>query len=132
MAENNISAVVKALMDGADGVLAAKTVIGEPVQVGDTTVIPLSDVTIGCGAGARIGGDKKNSGAGGFSAKMSPNAVLIIRGGTTKVVNIKNQDAAAKLIDLIPEVIDKFVAKDPQGDVMDDDDAIEAAFPRKK
>ncbi|MDO4284336.1 MAG: GerW family sporulation protein [Eubacteriales bacterium] len=128
MAENNITTVVKSLMDGASGVLSAKTVLGEPIQVGDTTIIPLTDITVGCAAGAN-NADRKNAGAGGFSAKMSPNSVLIIRNGIVKVVNIRNQDAASRLIDLIPELIDKFTGGTEESDLMGDDEAVEMAFP---
>ena len=46
MAENNntFSTVIKSLVDGAGGAVSSKTVVGEPVRVGDTTIIPLSDV----------------------------------------------------------------------------------------
>ena len=76
---------MQSLLDGAGTTISSKTVVGEPVIVGDTTIIPLSDVTIGCAAGAN-NADRKDSGSGGFAAKLSPSAVLIIRGGTVKVV----------------------------------------------
>ena len=78
--KNSISTVVKSLMDGAEGILTSKTVVGAPVRVGDQILIPLSDVSIGCGAGSN-GTDHKDKGAGGFSARMSPTAILIIKGG---------------------------------------------------
>ena len=84
---NNIATVVKSLMDGAEGVLTSKTVVGAPVRIGDQIIIPLSDVSVGCGAGSN-GTDHKDKGMGGFSAKMSPTAILIIKGGQTKVVNV--------------------------------------------
>ena len=101
-------------MDNAEGVLTSKTVVGEPIRIDDTIIIPLSDVTIGCGAGANnsLNGTKKDSGMGGFSAKMSPTAVLIIRDGYTKVVNVKTQDTLGKLVDSLPELIDKLLNKD--------------------
>ena len=101
---------MKSLMDNAEGVLTSKTVVGEPIRIDDTIIIPLSDVTIGCGAGANnsLNGTKKDSGMGGFSAKMSPTAVLIIRDGYTKVVNVKNQDTLGKLVDYLPELVDKI------------------------
>ena len=69
--KNSITTVVKSLMDGAEGVLTSKTVVGAPVRIGDQIIIPLSDVSIGCGAGSN-GTDHKDKGAGGFSAKMTP------------------------------------------------------------
>ena len=91
MADNNFAGVIESLMKGMNAVLSTKTVVGEATQIGDTIILPLVDVTFGVGAGASAA-DKKNGGGGGFSAKMSPSAVLVIKNGTTKLVNIKNQD----------------------------------------
>ena len=126
--KNNVSTLVKSLMDNAEGVLTSKTVVGEPIRIDDTIIIPLSDVTIGCGAGANnsLNGTKKDSGMGGFSAKMSPTAVLIIRDGYTKVVNVKTQDTLGKLVDSLPELIDKIRNKNTR---VTDDQAVDAAFP---
>ncbi len=127
--KNNIATVVKSLMDGAEGVLTSKTVVGAPVRIGEQIIIPLSDVSVGCGAGAN-GTDQKDNGAGGFSAKMTPTAILIIKGGQTKVVNIKDQTAITKLVDMIPDVIDKL--KQKKSPMISNEDALKAAFPEPK
>ena len=127
--KNSIATVVKSLMDGAEGVLTSKTVVGAPVRIGEQIIIPLSDVSIGCGAGSN-GTDHKDEGAGGFSAKMTPSAILIIKDGQTKVVNIKDQTAVTKLVDMIPDVIDKLKGK--KSDMISDEDAVKAAFPETK
>ena len=124
--KNNIATVVRSLIEGAEGVLTSKTVVGAPVRIGDQIIIPLSDVSIGCGAGSN-GTDHKDKGMGGFSAKMSPTAILIIKGGQTKVVNIKDQTAITKLVDMVPDVIDKVRGR--QSGMISDDDAVKAAFP---
>ena len=118
--KNSIATVVKSLMDGAESVLTSKTVVGAPVRIGDQIIIPLSDVSIGCGAGSN-GTDHKDAGAGGFSAKMTPTAILIIKNGQTKVVNIKDQTAVTKLVDMIPDVVDKI--KGRNSDMISDDEA---------
>lgn len=127
MAENNVENVMKSMLDGVNGVLTSKTVVGSPIEVGDTILVPLSDVTIGCGAGSN-NGKGSNAGGGGFSAKMSPTAVLIIRGGNTKVVSIKDQTNITRLIDMVPETIDKIVSLRQGNDLMDDDEAVDIAF----
>lgn len=43
-----------------------------------------------------------------MSAKMSPSAVLIIQNGVTKLVNIKQQDAVTKVLDMVPDLVNKF------------------------
>ena len=39
---------------------------------------------------------------------MSPSAVLVIQDGKTRLVNIKNQDTMTKILDMVPEVLDRF------------------------
>ena len=126
MADNNFTGVIESLMKGMNAVLSTKTVVGEATQIGDTIILPLVDVTFGVGAGASAA-DKKNGGAGAFSAKMSPSAVLVIKNGSTKLVNIKNQDTITKVIDMIPDIVDKFTA--PKEDMIEDDAAVDIAFP---
>jgi len=129
MAENNFSGVVESLMKGMNTVIGTKTVVGDATQVGDTIILPLVDVSFGVGAGASAG-DKKNGGGGGFSAKMTPSAVLVIKNGATKLVNIKNQDTVTKVLDMIPDIVEKFTA--PKEDLPDDDVAVDIAFPQKE
>ena len=129
MAENNFTGVIESLMKGMNAVVGTKTVVGDATQIGDTIILPLVDVSFGVGAGASAG-DKKNGGGGGFSAKMSPSAVLVIKDGATKLVNIKNQDTVTKVLDMIPDIVDKFTT--PKEDIIDDEEAIDIAFPEDK
>ena len=128
MAENNFTGVIESLMKGMNTVLSTKTVVGEATKIGDTIILPLVDVTFGVGAGATVG-DKKNGGAGGFSCKLTPSAVLVIKNGSTKLVNIKNQDTVTKVLDMIPDIVDKFTA--PKEEMINDDDAVDIAFPEE-
>lgn len=128
MAENNFTGVIEALMKGMNTVIGTKTVVGDVTQVGDTIILPFVDVSFGVGAGASAA-DKKNGGSGGFGAKMSPSAVLVIKNGSTKLVNIKNQDALTKVLDMIPDVVDKFTS--PKEEMIADDTAVDIAFPEE-
>ncbi len=130
MAENNFAGVVESLFKGMDTFLSAKTVVGEATKVGDTIILPLVDVSFGVGAGASAG-DKKNGGGGGMSGKMSPSAVIVIRpDGTTKLVNVKNQDSVTKILDMVPDLVDKFTKK-KDDEAISDEDAASIAFPEE-
>ncbi len=110
MADNQFTSTIDTLFKGMDQFVTTKTVVGEPVQVGETIIVPLIDVTCGMAAGAFAEGSKqKQKGGGGMSAKMSPSAVLVIQNGVTKLVNVKNQDAITKVIDMAPDFINKFL-----------------------
>ena len=114
MANNDINTTVSSLFQGMDKFMTTKTVVGEPRNLGDTILVPLVDVSFGVAAGA-FSGEQKNNGAGGMGGKMSPSAVLVIHGDQIRLVNVKNQDTITKVLDMLPEVLDRFKKKD--GDV---------------
>lgn len=131
MADNGLSTVMDSLMKGMNQVVSAKTVVGEPTVIGDTIIVPLVDVSFGCGAGANVNAtDKKNGGMGGFWGKETPSAVLVIKNGQTKLVNVKNQDTITKILDMVPELIDKFTT--PKEQMPDDEVSKDIAFPEKE
>ena len=104
---------MEALVKGAESVFTTKTVVGEATKIDDTIIIPLVDVSFGIGAGASCGAGKdsrKNGGMGGMSGKMSPSAVLLIKNGQTRLVNIKNQDSMTKILDMVPDFVNKFTS----------------------
>lgn len=108
MGENSFASTVETLFKGMEGFLTTKTVVGEAVKFDDGTIIlPLVDVSFGVGAGAFSGKDKSNAG-GGMSGKISPSSVLVLKDGHAKLVNVKNQDIVTKVIDLVPDVLDRF------------------------
>lgn len=128
--ENQFQGVVDSLLKGMDTVLSTKTVVGEPTQLGDTIILPLVDVSFGIGAGAGNNGEKNSaSGAGGLGGKMTPSAVLVIKDGSTKLVNIKNQDAVTKILDMIPDIVEKFTKPKEKTEEMTDADVVDIAFP---
>ena len=96
--------------------------VGEPIHIDDVIIVPLVDVTFGMGAGnAANGTSKKNREAGGLGGKMTPSAAIVIQNGQTKLVNIKNQDAVTKILDLVPDVIDRFKNGKNEPDISDDE-----------
>jgi len=117
--ENNFKETVNSLFKGMDSFISAKTVVGEAIHVGDTIILPLMDVSFGVGAGA-FSGEKKDNGGGGMAGKMTPCAVLVIQNGTTKLVNVKNQDGLTKILDMVPDFVNKFTSKN---DVVSEDSA---------
>ena len=100
----------EAIFKGMNTFLTTKTVVGEPIVVGESTIIPLVDVSCGMATGT-FEESSKSKGGGGMSAKITPTAMLIIQDGRTKVVNIKNQDAISKILDMVPDLINKVSNK---------------------
>ena len=117
MSDNSFNSVMDSLLKGVDSVISTKTVVGEAKQIGDTIILPLVDVSVGLGAGGN---------GGGVGGKITPSAVLVIKDGHTKLVNVKNQDTVTKILDMVPDLVDKFTTK--KEEIMDDDSAKELAF----
>ncbi len=115
MSDNSFSTTVASLFQGMDSFITTKTVVGDAVHIGDTIILPLIDVAFGVGAGA-FGGENKNNGGGGMGGKITPSAVLVIQNGTTKLVNVKNQDGITKILDMIPDFVNKFTSKEKQNE----------------
>lgn len=105
--ENKFADNVQALFKGMEQFVTAKTVVGDPIHIDNIIIVPLMDISFGAAANAGIT-DKKNSGTGGMGGKITPAAVLIIKDGMTKVINVKSQDVASKIMDMVPDVINKF------------------------
>lgn len=111
----NFNETIGSLFKGMDSLVSAKTVVGNAVNVNGTILIPLVDVSFGVGAGVsdneKNGTGTKNGAAGGLGGKVTPNAILVIKDDQIKLVNVKNQDAFSKIIDMVPDVINKFTGK---------------------
>ena len=124
--QSQYNSVVDSLLKGMGNLMSTHTVVGEATSIGDALIIPLVDVSFGLGAGSGKGA-KKDSSSGGFGAKMSPSAVLILQNGHTKLVSVKGQDAVSRIIDMVPEVMGRFTGR--EGERVSDEEALHAAFP---
>ena len=131
MSENNFNSTVESLFKGMDSFITTKTVVGEAIHIGDTIILPLVDVSFGVAAGAFMQ-EKKNNRAGGLGGKIQPSAVLVIQDGKTKLVNIKNQDGMTKILDMVPDLINKFKSGKEEelslDDIADDDSSEETSM----
>ena len=107
---NSFKETVESLFHGMDSVITSKTVVGEAIHINGTIILPLMDVSFGIGAGS-FNADKKEKGMGGIGGKMTPSAVIVIQDGKTKLVNIKNQDGVTKILDMVPDFVNKFASR---------------------
>ncbi len=128
--ENTITKVMDSMLGNMEHLVGSKTVIGEPTIVGDATIIPLVDVSFGIAAGASQRDCKKNGGMGGMNAKLSPSAILLIQGGHARLINVKETGSVSKIVDMVPEIIEKLKARKAVD--VDEAEAKESVFPEGK
>ena len=120
MAENQFSSTVESLFKGMENFVTTKTVVGDPIQLKGAVILPLVDVSFGCAAGANST-NLKNGAGGGLGGKITPSAVLVLQNGTARLVNIKNQDTVTKLLDMVPDLVNKFTKSSGPEDVTDEE-----------
>jgi len=108
-----VNEMVKNVLEEMRQILKTETVIGEPIQAGESTVIPVSKVSFGFGGGGGTGQtEKKESGGGsgmGGGASIEPVAFIVISEGKTQLLSLKEKGGLTpgKVIDLIPELIEQ-------------------------
>ena len=120
MSDNNFNSTVESLFKGMDNFLTTKTVVGDAVKCEDGTIIlPLVEVSFGVGAGA-FAGESKNNAGGAMGGKISPSSVLVIQNGTSKLVNAREQDSVSKILDMVPDIVNKFTKGKKKKDDVDE------------
>jgi uncharacterized spore protein YtfJ len=107
----NLSEDASVMFDKLEKFFTSKTVVGEPIILGDVTLIPLLNISFGLGLGGGDGTDEKgNKGMGGGSgvgAKAVPTAVLVVKDGTVEVLPIAQRGGLEKLLELVPDIMEK-------------------------
>ena len=119
MDKHPIEGLMSEAMEHIRQMVDVNTIVGAPITTPDgTTVIPISKVTFGFGAGgsqfsAKPTGKKEDEalfgGGSGGGVSISPVAFLIVNSEQIKLLPVKSASTTTdKLIDLVPELINKF------------------------
>jgi uncharacterized spore protein YtfJ len=113
--ESSMSENLEMIFSKLENFLKTETVVGEPIVVGETTLIPIISVMFGCGGGGGVGTDDKGangSGSGlGMGARIVPNAILVIKKDEVSMLPVKDKNALGNLIEMVPEIISKINLK---------------------
>ena len=105
--KNDFNQTVSTLFKGMDAFLTSKTVVGDPIIVGNTTIIPLVDVNFGVGAGAMGNAKGTNNAGGGMGGKLSPTAAIVIQDGSIRMMPVSEESSLSKVLDMVPGVVSK-------------------------
>ncbi len=115
--EQKANDILSTTMERLRSMIDANTIIGTPIQAGDTTLIPVSKLSFGFGCGGSDftakGGKPTapvlNGNGGGGGAKLDPVAFLVIRGDSVKLIPVTAPtNSVDRIVEAIPEVLDKI------------------------
>lgn len=116
MSEHPINGLMETAMQSIKDMVDVNTIIGEPVESKDgTVIIPISRVSFGFGAGGSDfgkGSETSNFGGGsGGGASIEPVAFMVVGQEQIKLIPVeKNTSPVEDIIDSVPTLVDK-VAK---------------------
>ncbi len=95
----------------------ANTVVGEPILVGEVTLIPISKISFGFGTGGsefpgKTDAAKGNSfgGGGGAGVKITPVCFLSVVGTNVRVLPMATpvEGSVDRAVEMIPDILDKI------------------------
>jgi uncharacterized spore protein YtfJ len=115
MSESKIGDIVSSLLSGVHGISKSETIVGEPQQAGDATIIPIHRLKIAFGAGSasaggrsgKVGGKSGGHGAGG-AVEIDPVAVIAIgKNGNAHLLTVEGDENTAwsSLLRDVPDVL---------------------------
>lgn len=113
MKEQSAANILSTTIEKVRQLVDVSTIIGEPITLSDEIkVIPVSKVTYGFASGGSDFPSKNNTqlfgGGGGAGVTINPVAFLILKNGEVTLKHItSNDNAAERLVNMVPDVIDK-------------------------
>jgi uncharacterized spore protein YtfJ len=112
---SEVEQIAKATVAEIERLLDCKKVMGEPVVVGDNTIIPLVSIGFGFGAGSgtgKAGAGEKGEGTGGGTGGgggIKPTAVIVIGKEGVRVEPVKR--GATPVLEKVVDAIGKATQK---------------------
>ena len=115
MENNSMKESFDSLFTNLEKFIKTETVVGEPIVVGEVTLVPIISVMFGCGTGGGTGSDNKgmtgNGSGGGGGARISPNAILVIKKDEVTMLPVKGKNNLDNLINMVPDIVSKINIK---------------------
>ena len=111
--KNDLKSMMVESMEKVKEMVDANNIVGEPITTPDgVTLIPISRVTFGFGAGGGDYGknpDGSFGGGSGAGVKIDPVAFLIIKDGTTRVmpVAVPPVTTVDRVVEMVPDLLEK-------------------------
>lgn len=111
MDSNEIKENLESLFCNLEKYVKTEMVIGEPIVVGEVTLVPIISVSFGCGIGDGTKGSKVSGLGGGVGVRMSPNAILVIKKDEVTLLQIMEKNNLDAIYNMVPDIVSKINIK---------------------
>ncbi len=110
----NILKVLEFTADKALAIAGQQSVAGEPIVIGDVTVIPVSSVSCGfAGGGSDLPAKQKSDAlmaGAGAKVSMTPLFFLAVSGGEVQLLRVPQESASGSLVDTLKGMVGQLAA----------------------
>jgi uncharacterized spore protein YtfJ len=106
--------IIGKLMEELRTVAKTETILGQEIKVGEYSLIPVSRISLGLGAGGGKGSEDKKAGeggGGGGGVVVTPIAFIVSKGEDISFHAIKQGGLLDGFFAKLPEVAEKIMAK---------------------
>ncbi len=112
MKEQSASGILGTAIEKIRDLVDVSTIIGNPIESGGVTIIPVSKVTYGFASGGSDFPSKANTdlfgGGGGAGITINPVAFIVINNGEVSIKHIAvEENSAERIIGMVPDIVDK-------------------------
>lgn len=90
--------------------IKSETLVGEPMEIGGITLLPIFDISIMLGFQGGNPGQSADGGAG-IGGRVATAAILVIKDRTAELIPVKSDTDLEKLLDLVPDIVDEIQAR---------------------
>ena len=108
----NVEQALQTALSEIEKLVSTKTVVGEPITINGTTIIPLISIGFAFGAGGGTGKGKKVAGEGaglgiGGVGGIKPLAIIIVNQDGVRIEPLKR--GTVSVFDRVGDVVEKIV-----------------------
>jgi len=126
----SLESLVQRVLGELHHIVRTQTVVGEPVSAGPVTLIPVSKISMGFGAGGGEG--KQHAGTGGGASVEPIGFIVVHEDGKVEMMTLKEKEVSwGQLVEMVPDAVSKikgFVDKRrSDGDVDEEEEPQEDA-----
>ncbi len=105
---------LKHLGEQLENLISSRTVIGEPIAVGEVTLVPVIKANFGFGMGGGNSDGVKRGGVsgGGGGANILPIAMIVVKGSEVSLLPLDKQETGTlgPLLEKLPQLYEKVVS----------------------
>jgi uncharacterized spore protein YtfJ len=113
--------VMKTVMAELRNIARTETVVGKEIQAGGSTIVPVSKISFGVAGGGASGKENREGTGIGGGASVEPIAFIVVTGGKAQLMPLGEKTGTlGKVVDLIPEVLEKLASKAKKGKKADE------------